>query len=392
MVMAVEPTILSSRHVVFAGGGTGGHLFPAIAVAEALTESYPDLRITFFGTHRPIDARILGETNYELVQQTLPALSLRPWRWPGMLLGYSSATRACRARFTTDRPGVVVGTGGLGSVPALREAHRLGIPTALINPDVIPGKANRHLAPMADVVFVQWPEAGKHLPAGVELITTGCPTRAAFGSVSRIEALKRFGLDASRRTLLVTGASQGARTVNQAVLTNLDFLAEQRDWQVLHLSGDADYDQVRQAYEQRSVGATVLPFTPHMAAALDCADLVITRGGASTLAEITAVGVASIIFPYPFHRDRHQEANGRCLVRDGAAAMVIDRIDPNTNGPALRELLERLMGDDQKRQAMADAARSVGRPDAARDVSRRLVEMIGSGATLRKCETMEAIC
>jgi len=391
-VMAVDPAIFASWHVVFAGGGTGGHLFPAIAVAEALTELYPDLRITFFGTHRPIDARILEETDYELVRQTLPALSFRPWRWPGTLLAYRSATHRCRVRFAADRPRVVVGTGGLGSVPAVREAHRLGIQTALINPDVIPGKANRHLAPMADAVFAQWPEAREHLPEGVKLITTGCPTRAAFGSVSRIEGLKRFGLDGSRRTLLVTGASQGARTVNQAVLANLDFLAQRRDWQVLHLAGDADFDQVRRAYEQRSVAATVLPFTPHMAEALACADLVITRGGASTLAEITAVGVASIIFPYPFHRDRHQEANGRCLVRDGAAAMVIDRIEPAKNGPALHELLEPLLRDQTKRQAMADAARSAGHPDAARNVARRLVEMMGGGASWRKCETMEAIC
>jgi len=392
MVMASTRTISSPRHVAFAGGGTGGHLFPAIAVAEVLAGLHPDWRITFFGTHRPIDAQILGGTGYELVRQTLPALSLRPWRWPGTIMGYRNAAHACRTRFASDAPDIVVGTGGLGSVPAVREARKLGIPTALINPDVIPGKANRHLSSLADVVFAQWAEAAAHLPGGVQLITTGCPTRAAFGSIPRQDAVRRFDLDGARHTLVVTGASQGARTVNQAVLANLDFLASRDDWQILHLTGEADFEQVRRAYDGRAVAATVLAFTPHMADALACADLVVTRGGASTLAEITAVGVASIIFPYPFHRDRHQEANGQCLVRDGAAAMVIDRIDPVVNGPALRILLEQLMVDDAARQAMADAARRAGHPLAARDVAHKLIEMIDATSTWRECETMEAVC
>ncbi len=376
--------------VAFAGGGTGGHLYPGLAVAEALRALVPDVRVVFFGTHRPIDHEILGATDYELIRQTLPVISRKPWRWPKTFFQFRSATQLCRSRLTMDRPSVVVGTGGFGSVAAIREARRLGIPTAIINPDVIPGRANRYLAPLAEIVFAQWSEAADRLPARVNMVTTGCPIRSAFGRATREQGVERFGLDGSRKTLLVTGASQGARTVNHAVTENLDFFAEPTEWQLLHLTGEADYEAVVEAYARCDVGAKVLPFTQHMPEAMAAADLVVTRGGASSLAEATAVGVPSVVLPYPFHRDRHQEANAECLVRAGAAVMVVDQIDPAINGPALREALAPLMANEQERLAMAKAARSLGKPNAAATVAEHLAIMTCGGPALRKCETMEA--
>lgn len=378
--------------VAFAGGGTGGHLYPALAVAEALQEVAAGVRIVFFGTHRPIDREILGATDYELIRQTLPVLSRRPWSWPKTIFQFRSASQLCRSRLRTDRPSVVVGTGGLGSVAAVREARRLGIPTAIINPDVIPGRANRHLAPLADVVFAQWSEAADRLPAGVKLVTTGCPIRSAFGRATREQGIQRFGLDGSRKTLLVTGASQGARTVNQAVLANRSVFAGHPEWQLLHLTGEVDFETVRDEYARCGVSASVLPFTQHMPEAMAAADLVVTRGGASSLAEIAAIGVPSVMMPYPFHRDRHQEANAQCLVRASAGVMIVDRIDPERNGPALREALVPLMANEPKRRAMSEAARALGKPDAARKVAEHLLELTQCGSGLRKCETMEAVC
>lgn len=374
--------------IAFAGGGTGGHLYPALAIAASLRRRLPRARFVFFGTQRPIDERILTSEEHRqlepdsevpafpLVAQTLPPLRPAPWRWPGIYRGYRKSTLLCRERFQTDRPAVVVGTGGLGSVPAVREAARMGIPTVLLNPDAIPGRANRYLAGSADVVFAQWDETTNHFPSSTRVVVCGCPIRAPFNRANRSSGLKRFGLDEDRRTLLVTGASQGARTVNEAVVANLPFLLTKDDWQILHLTGHTDYEEINEAYDRlrqsgdgKRLRATVLAFTEQMADALSAADLVVARAGASTLAEITAVGRASILIPYPHHRDQHQRANARCLVRASAARIVHDKVDSAVNGASLRVVLEQLMGDAATRESMAAAARRLGRGQAAAQIA-----------------------
>lgn len=378
--------------VAFAGGGTGGHLYPALAIADALRRRWAHVRCVFFGTQRPIDQRILGGTGHELVRQTLPPIRLAPWRWPGMLCGYWQTSRLCRARLQVDRPVVVVGTGSLSSVPAVRQAHRAGLLTALLNPDALPGRANRHLAPLADVVFAQWEETVDLMPRSIDVRVLGCAIRPQFGRVDRVAGIRRFGLDPACRTLLVTGASQGARTVNEAVLANLDYLESHRDWQVLHLTGELDFGRVQESYRGRGIRAQVRPFTERMAEAIAVADLVISRAGASTLAEITALGRPGILMPYPFHRDMHQLANARCLERASAARIVHDAIDPAINGPALRRALEPLMKDDREREAVADAARRMGRADAATEIADQIIDLAVGRGTAPTCETLERSC
>jgi UDP-N-acetylglucosamine--N-acetylmuramyl-(pentapeptide) pyrophosphoryl-undecaprenol N-acetylglucosamine transferase len=372
--------------IVFAGGGTGGHLYPALAVAEALRQKIPRVRFLFFGTQRPIDKQILGsqrknqsQDDFSLVQQSLPALARAPWRWPAIYQGFRSSTRLCRERFEVHRPVVVIGTGGLGSVPAVREASRMGIHTALLNPDALPGRANRYLARISNSVFVQWDEASAQFPSPVNVMVTGCPVRSSFNVATREDGLARFGLSQSRKTLLITGASQGARTVNEAVVANLDFLAGLSGWQVLHLTGHSEFEEVKAAYarlgSKMDGRATVLAYTDHLSDALSAADLVVARAGASSLAEITAMGRASILMPYPHHKDLHQLANARCLVRSSAARIVHDKIDARINGPALRLVLEQLINDDEGRGAMAAAAKRLGRGQAAAQIADYVVEL-----------------
>lgn len=196
--------------IVFAGGGTGGHLYPALAIAGALRSLLPDVRFLFFGTQRAIDRRILARADCDMIQQTLPPLRRAPWHWPGVYLGFRQSSLLCRSHFEIDRPAVVIGTGGLGSVPAVREAVRAGIPTALLNPDALPGRANRHLAGSADVVFAQWEDTVDHLPRSARVVVSGCAVRPEFNNGSKAQGIERFGLDADRKTLLVTGASRGA--------------------------------------------------------------------------------------------------------------------------------------------------------------------------------------
>jgi len=371
-VVTDRPGQSDSPLVAFAGGGTGGHLYPALSLAEAFRRRVPRVRFLFFATDRAIDARILDQTDCRIVRQKLPALRRAPWRWPGIFMGYRRACRVCRSCFRDDRPMVVVGTGGLSSVPAVQEARRAGIPTVLMNPDAIPGKANRFLARRADAVFAQWKETAAHLPPGSRVLACGCPIRPEFGTADRAAGLERFGLDKARSTLLVTGASQGARTLNDAVLHNLDRLVRSPHWQVLHLTGHSDLDRVRAGYARHDIRSVILPFTHDMPEALHVADLVVSRAGASTLAEISAVGVPSILMPYPFHRDMHQLANARCLERVGAARIVKDALDASVTGPALGEVLGQLMTDDAARRAMASAVCRVGRSNAADEIAERI--------------------
>ena len=391
-MVSQRPTGLGPPVVAFAGGGTGGHLYPALAVADALQGLLSGLRLVFFATHRPIDQRILSRADCEVVRQTLPPLCKAPWLWPRILGGYLRSSRLCRSRLESDRPMIVIGTGGLSSVPAVRAAHRAGIPTAVLNPDAVPGRANRHLAGLADAVFAQWEETIDLLPRRAGVRVCGCAIRPEFNTVSRAAAVEHFNLDPTRKTLLVTGASQGARTINEAVLANLDLLESLINWQVLHLSGNLDFGRVKDAYEGRSIRAQVLAFTDRMAEALGAADLVISRSGASTLAEITALGRASILMPYPFHKDMHQLANARCLARVSAARIVDDAVDPAVNGPALRLVLESLMSDDGQREAMAAAAKRIGRGRAAGEIAEQIVELAERRGTLPVRETMECIC
>ena len=318
--------------MVFAGGGTGGHLYPALGIAGALRDRLPEARFVFFCTQRPIDRRVLSRTGWEMVPQPLVSLRRSPLRWYEAYRGLRESSRLCRSRFAADSPAVVVGTGGLGSVPAVRAAARAGIPIALLNPDAVPGRANRFLAGVADIVFAQFPETSGHLPHAERVVVSGCPVRPEFSCASREAGCRRFKLDEGRKILLITGASQGAQTINEAVLANLSFLQSQRDWQVLHLTGEPHFQFVRQTYERCGLDAAVLPFTDHMADALAAAGLVVGRAGASFLAELTVVGRASVLMPYPFHRDDHQlhnalaleNAEGHPAARGGAKMWPVD--------------------------------------------------------------------
>ena len=358
----------------FAGGGTGGHLYPALAVADAIRALVPDARFLFFRTGRRVDNHILDRSGYESAPQALAPVTYRPWRWPRMLGSLRVALRDCRGRFLQDRPVCVIGTGGLASIPAVLQGVRMGIPTGILNPDALPGRANRYLARKVDAVFAQWEVTGTHLSRG-NVVVTGCPVRPEFHSVDRAAGVVRFGLDSKRRTLLITGASQGARSINDAILRLAAFLSGVGGWQILHLAGDQDFERVRATYSANAVSAIVISYTDHMAEALAAADLIVSRAGASTLAELTALGRASILLPYPYHKDQHQLANAECLARRGAAVVVRDRVEADANAPALLRELKRLMLDDGARGTMAGAAAAMGRPLAAGDIAEAVLRM-----------------
>lgn len=365
---------------VFAGGGTGGHLCPALAIVHELQRLDREVSVSFLCTDRPIDRHILGEAGLEALPQGVRPFSMKPWRWPGFYLAWRRAIRRCDELFARRQPAVVVGAGGYASGPALRAALARGKPTAILNPDLVPGRANRWFAGRVDRVFAQWEDSAAYLPGARGFRPWGCPVRPGFLAPReqlRAAGLARFGLSPERRTLLVTGASQGARTINGAIAALAPEIARSGDWQLLHLAGNADAERMQAAHQDAGVPSTVLAFTDHMPEAMAVADLAVSRAGASTLAELTAIGLPSILLPYPFHRDQHQRRNAEVLERAGAARIVEDRIDVEANASALRGTLLPLLQSPHELVGMAEAARRIGRPDAATRIAAELLAMAG---------------
>lgn len=351
-------------NVIFTGGGTGGHLYPAIALADALRNR---ANIRFIGTADRLEATIVPEAGYELV--TIAARPLQRRLSFGTLqtgaanaLGVMQAISALR-RFSPD---VIIATGGYVCFPVmlaaklLRSLGQLRAPLALIEPNAQPGLTNRLLAPIVDEVWGAF-ENGDEKFAG-KYVHTGIPVRQSlFHPNNRIEAARRLGLDASRKTILAIGGSQGARSINETIAALVTRRALPAGWQILHASGERDFHYM-EAEERVPFGENrivLVPYLRDMADAYELADVVIARAGASTLGELASLGLPSVLVPYPFASEDHQAANARAFVQAGASVVIADR---DLNADSLWWTLREVM-DPQRLSAMRDAARSL----AARD-------------------------
>ncbi|HNO79318.1 MAG TPA: UDP-N-acetylglucosamine--N-acetylmuramyl-(pentapeptide) pyrophosphoryl-undecaprenol N-acetylglucosamine transferase [Phycisphaerae bacterium] len=365
--------------IVFAGGGTGGHLYPSLAVAAALRDVLPKARFSFYATNRKVDQDILSAAGETLLPQAVAPLTMKPWRWPGFWTAWRKSMKACSVDFKGDRPDLVVGSGAFASAPAICTAAKMGIPTALLNPDVIPGRANRMLAKRVDCVLAQFESTRQHLPDDVRVEVVGCPVRKGFGLIEsdRQSIYSRHGLDEQRRTLLVTGASLAARSINDAMCRLASDLGAHGNWQVVHLTGRDDLDKVQSAYASHRVHALCLAYTEAMSDFMSIADLVVSRAGASTLAELRAVGVPAIFVPYPHHRDQHQLVNAMELVNVGAGRVCEESDDPLKTAAKLRGLLLELISNDRALATFKAAAEEHKFTDAAQRTCHALLELAG---------------
>lgn len=356
--------------VVLAGGGTGGHIHPNLAVAHALEQQGPGAcRFVFVVSGRAIDQRVLasatiaGEAARAVVSPARP-VSIRPVGLARFVMNWGGGVRAGRSAIRLlsgecDRV-VMLSTGGFVSAPAVMGARAEGIERIVVNLDAVPGKANRLASRFATAT----------LGVGGELRPIVGPRWRALPSPA--EARAGFGLDADVRTLLVTGGSQGARSVNRFVLACFRELGERAPWQVVHQTGEGEQAECAAAWTDLGVRAFVSPYIDGMERAFAAADAAVCRGGAGTVADLWASATPALILPYPYHRDRHQAINADPLVRAGGAAVVEDHVDPARNasahGGALRSLL-----DDAHRSAMAQAMSGLGPADGAEQLAMRIL-------------------
>jgi UDP-N-acetylglucosamine--N-acetylmuramyl-(pentapeptide) pyrophosphoryl-undecaprenol N-acetylglucosamine transferase len=368
---------MSQRSFFFAGGGTGGHIYPAIAVAEKIVELEPTAKIHFFCSERNIDSQILDKAKFEYTKLPAKGFSGRPGRLISFCLPFVSSYRTAKRLIGCSDSPVIVGVGGYVAAPVCLAGHRLKIPVALINVDIVPGRANKMIARWADEIFVQFEQTPQYLhKCKGRIEAVGCPLRSGFENPRQDEAIKQLDLDKDKRTLLVTGASSGSANINDAVCALLERLNDFADsWQIVHLTGTFNFEKVEQAYLSARIKHKLLPYYDDMANLLAVADLVIGRSGAVSIAEYAAAGVPSICIPYPYHKDRHQYKNASKLTEVGAAVIVDDVSDMRQRSKILWTKLKELMEDEKKRQQMAKRCKAVAEFDASLKIAERLLKI-----------------
>jgi UDP-N-acetylglucosamine--N-acetylmuramyl-(pentapeptide) pyrophosphoryl-undecaprenol N-acetylglucosamine transferase len=349
---------------ILAGGGTGGHVIPALAIANELKTSY-GAEVLFIGTARGIENRLVPAAGYPLQLVRVGAL-----KNDRLMTRVKTVFDLPRAVWDAGRmlnefaPDVVIGVGGYASGPAMLAAVMKHIPTLAFEPNVVPGFANRVVARFVSGAAVHFEETAKYFRHAE---VTGVPVRQAFFEIPP----KRGGAP----TLLVFGGSQGAHAINEAMMRCLPELRRQAPgMHIIHQTGERDYNDALARYKNLGESAEVFKFIEDMPAAFARADLVVCRSGASTVAEITAAGKPAIFVPFPRAADDHQRVNAEALAREGAAVVVEES---KLEGVWLAETIAALLGDPRRLQQMSGAARELAHPNAARDIAAMAVRVAG---------------
>lgn len=354
--------------VVIAGGGTGGHLFPGIAIAEEFLRRDKKTEVLFVGTQRGIESKLLGPSGYKLSTIDVEGIKGRGIR--ALIKGFYQIPQSMwqsRRILKEFRPGIVIGVGGYASGPAVLAAYFVGLPTAIAEQNAAPGITNRILGKFVDKIFVTYAATADSFPAS-KVLVSGNPVRAAFTSVrSRQQAAKDF------QQLLIFGGSQGAQAINKSIVEMLPQLQKiKNNIRILHQTGARDVEPVSEAYARYGIRAEVTAFIVDMADAYRQADLIICRAGATSLAEITTAGKAAILIPFPFATNDHQTKNAEAMAEKGAAIMIQEK---DLSGDKLFAVVGKLLQDPQKLRLMEENSAKLGDVNAAATIVDACLEL-----------------
>ncbi|MFZ5815503.1 MAG: undecaprenyldiphospho-muramoylpentapeptide beta-N-acetylglucosaminyltransferase [Bacillota bacterium] len=354
------------------GGGTGGHIYPALSIAAALQELDPEAELLYVGTSTGREAGVVpksgipfavissgGLINLGLLQKVKGGLAALQGVWQA--LGHIR-------RF---RPDLVIGTGGFVAGPVLLAARLAGRPVVIQEQNAFPGVTNRLAARWARAVFVPYEEARAHFPPGTRLVMAGNPVRPEVGAATREAGRRAFGLSEGERVLVIMGGSGGARDFNR-VAAEAVLRLDLPGLRVIHITGERYYEQVREQYGSRAPHVTLLPYAHNMPEVYAAADAGLFRSGALTLAEIQVRGLPSVLIPSPNVTHNHQEWNARTLEKRGAAVVVREQgITPEKLAAALREVLT----DEPRTRRMREALAALADPDAGRQIAAKMIEI-----------------
>jgi len=353
--------------VVVTGGGTGGHIYPAMAVAKGLIYRYNDIQVLYVGTRQGMEAVIVPENGLEFIGISGKGLSGKPGLDTVKTLGLNiRALWETKQVLKTFRPDLVLGTGGYVSGPVVLTSALFGVPTILHEQNAFPGKTNRLLAKVVKKIMLTFPESAAWFSNKDKIEVVGLPVREEIGRIKRTVGAGEFGLDPGRKTLLVTGGSRGALSINRAMIHVLARLDKYPDIQLIWATGTDTYEEIVKSLEEEGIDRNqnqwrILRYIKSMPEALSCSDLCICRAGATTLAELSAAGKASILIPYPHASENHQEYNAGAFADKGAARVILDK---DLNGPILWETIQKILFNSFVLEEMNIKAKQVFEPGA----------------------------
>lgn len=360
--------------VMVSGGGTGGHIYPAITIIERLRAQDPSVEILYVGTKSGLESDIIPKENIPF--ETIEVAGFQRKLTPKNFIVLGRAVKGVWQAISLVkkfRPDVVIGTGGYVCGPVLLAAGILGIPTMIQEQNVVPGVTNKIASRFARKIAVGYEEAGAYFPDRTKIAATGNPIRKAVVDARREDGLAEFGLDANKKTILVSGGSRGARSINTALIALHEKFCSRDDVQILHITGQNEYNRVIDNLKEKGIdweaagNIKIVPYAYHMPNALAAADLAIFRAGALGLAELAARGIPSVLVPYPYATANHQEFNARIMEKHGAAVVILDA---QLTGEVLLAKVEELLAEPSTLDRMAAASRELGRAEAADDIAR----------------------
>ena len=367
--------------VLFTCGGTAGHVNPALAVAQTFEKYHPGCQVLFVGAEKGMEKRLVEQAGYPIRCVKVSTFE-RQLSWKIIRHNFKSVFKVPVGQWQASRilrqfkPDLVVGTGGYASFPAVREATRMGIPTAIHESNAFPGLTTRVLAKRVDLVMVGFPEAAEYYTHAKKVAVTGTPVRGAFFRLDRAQARRELRITDDKPLVVSFWGSQGARDMN---LMTEDFVQrwveEGRPFHYIH-SGGRDYETMAQHLKERGVSVTdqeVRPYIDNMPTVMAAADLVICRAGASTLGELTAMGKPAVLVPSPYVAANHQFKNAKVLADRGAAELLEEK---NCSGQSLYDTAVSLLANADKRRAMSRAMKELATPRAAEDIYKALMELL----------------
>lgn len=367
--------------VVLTGGGTGGHIYPAVAVARQLETEESAPAFLYIGGKRGLESKLVP-------QEKLPFKSIDITGFRRSLsldnvktvIRFLKGVKESKEMLRSFKPDVVVGTGGYVCGPVVYAAARLGIPTLIHEQNAIPGLTNRFLSRYANTVAVSFEGTESAFPAAKNVIYTGNPRATTVSTANARRGYATLGIPEDSTVVLVVGGSRGAKAINQAMIEMAPFVGKGKEAHFVYVTGEPYYEEtlaaLRGTLGALPTGLHVLPYVHNMPEVLACTSLIVNRAGASFIAEITALGIPSVLIPSPNVTNNHQEANARQLEREGAAVVILEK---DLTGQALYEAIERVTADAKLHRSMSEASARLGKADSAAVVTEELRRLIRQG-------------
>lgn len=364
--------------IIVSGGGTGGHIYPAVTLIRAIQRQVPDAEFLYVGTEEGLEADIIPKEGipFDTVNIRGFKRSLSP---ENLLRGAKAFGGVLKAMGIVRRfkPDAAVGTGGYVCGPILLAASLMGVPSLIQEQNVVPGITNKLLSKFVSRVAIGTKEAAPYFPSD-KVVFTGNPIRREVMDARREDGIEAFGLDPAKKTVLVSGGSRGARSMNRAMIGVLRRYAGHPHVQIIHVTGSAGYEDTVKLIREAGIDLVkagnlfVKPYLYNMPLAMACTDLAVFRAGAIGIAELTARGIPAVLIPYPYAAANHQEHNARAIEQAGAARMILDR---ELTEQRLLSVMEELLTEDEKLIAMSEASRRLGRPQAADEIASMILAL-----------------